>query len=73
MTLARDYFQHRIICKTADTQYFVMNESTCTLPMIIFVHFKYFGIAQYTQTVVILIVTCKGHSDSSLCAHYTPG
>ena len=40
MTLAYDYFQHRIMCKTADTQYFIMNESTCKLSMIIFVHFK---------------------------------
>ena len=36
-TLTRDYFQHRIMCKTTDTQYFVMNEPTCTLSMIIFV------------------------------------
>ena len=44
------------MCKTADTQYFVMNEPTDTLSMIIFVHSKYFVIAWYTQTVIILIV-----------------
>lgn len=42
VTLAHNCLQHRIMCKTVDTQYFIMHESTCTLLMIIFVHFKYF-------------------------------
>ena len=70
MTSARDYLQHRIMCKTADKQYFVMNEPTCTLSVNRFVHFKYFGIVRYTRTFVILIVTCKGHTDTSMCADF---
>ena len=71
MTLACDYFQHRIMCKTADTHYSIRNKSSCTLSMIIFVHFKYFGIVRYTQTFVIFTVMCKGHNISSICDHYT--
>ena len=52
-----------------DIQRFARNESTCALSMITFVHFKN-GIAWYTPTFVLLIVTCKGHCDSSMCAHY---
>ena len=64
-------FNIEITCKTANTQYLVINEPTCTLSMIIFMHFKYFGIAGYTMTFIILTVMCKGHNNSSMYAHYS--
>ena len=58
------------MCETKGKKDFNMRESTCTWYIIMFVDFKYFGIARNTQIFNFLIITCKGQSDSSMCVYY---
>ena len=61
------------MCKTEDTQYFIMK-----LTEWIYLYttddyicaFEVFWYRMYTRTFVMLIVTCKGHCDSSVFTHY---